>query len=87
MDELSERYGELLQGSYDCVDRIVLNDRLDECAACVDRERMPFETVFRDRATSRPTGCTGGSIQGEGDAELNTSTFLIDRDHVEFARV
>ena len=25
MDELSERYGELLQGSYDCVDRIVLN--------------------------------------------------------------
>jgi hypothetical protein len=24
-DELSERYGELLQGSYDCVDRIVLN--------------------------------------------------------------
>jgi len=25
MDELSARYGELLQGSYDCVDRIVLN--------------------------------------------------------------
>jgi hypothetical protein len=25
MDELSERYGGLLQGSYDCVDRIVLN--------------------------------------------------------------
>lgn len=25
MDELSERYGELLHGSYDCVDRIVLN--------------------------------------------------------------
>jgi hypothetical protein len=25
MDELSERYGELLAGSYDCVDRIVLN--------------------------------------------------------------
>jgi hypothetical protein len=24
-DELSERYGELLQGAYDCVDRIVLN--------------------------------------------------------------
>jgi hypothetical protein len=25
MDELSERYGELLHGAYDCVDRIVLN--------------------------------------------------------------
>ena len=25
MDELSERYGGLLAGSYDCVDRIVLN--------------------------------------------------------------
>src|SRR6266542_6137055 len=25
MDELSEQYAELLQGSYDCVDRIVLN--------------------------------------------------------------
>ena len=24
-DELSERYGQLLAGSYDCVDRIVLN--------------------------------------------------------------
>jgi hypothetical protein len=24
-DELSERYGELLAGAYDCVDRIVLN--------------------------------------------------------------
>ena len=24
-DELSERYGELLTGAYDCVDRIVLN--------------------------------------------------------------
>src|SRR6266508_2523263 len=25
MDELSERYGDLLAGTYDCVDRIVLN--------------------------------------------------------------
>ena len=25
VDELSERYGDLLTGSYDCVDRIVLN--------------------------------------------------------------
>jgi hypothetical protein len=25
MDELSERYGQLLAGAYDCVDRIVLN--------------------------------------------------------------
>ena len=24
-DELSQRYGDLLEGSYDCVDRIVLN--------------------------------------------------------------
>jgi hypothetical protein len=24
-DELTERYGDLLSGSYDCVDRIVLN--------------------------------------------------------------
>jgi len=24
-DEFSERYGDLLSGSYDCVDRIVLN--------------------------------------------------------------
>jgi hypothetical protein len=25
LDELTERYGDLLTGSYDCVDRIVLN--------------------------------------------------------------
>ena len=25
VDEFTERYGELLTGSYDCVDRIVLN--------------------------------------------------------------
>ena len=31
MDELSERYGELLTGSYDCVDRIVLNAYVSLC--------------------------------------------------------
>jgi len=31
MDELSERYGGLLQGSYDCVDRIVLNAYVSLC--------------------------------------------------------
>ena len=25
LDELTERYGDLLAGSYDCVDRVVLN--------------------------------------------------------------
>jgi len=31
MDELSERYGGLLQGSYDCVDRLVLNAYMNLC--------------------------------------------------------
>jgi hypothetical protein len=31
MDELSERYGELLAGTYDCVDRIVLNAYMSLC--------------------------------------------------------
>lgn len=30
-DELSNRYGDLLSGSYDCVDRVVLNAYMSLC--------------------------------------------------------
>lgn len=62
----------------------MLNDRLDECVATLDRERMAIEIVFRLRE--------GGedylywvSVKGEDGAGLDPD-LPIDRDHVEQAK-
>jgi hypothetical protein len=63
----------------------MLNERLDECVATLDRERMAVELIFRDR-DELGEWLYVVSIQGEGGEGLETSTHAIDRDHVEFAR-
>jgi Family of unknown function (DUF6176) len=63
----------------------MLNDRLDECVATLDRERMAAELIFRDH-DEQGEWLYVVSIQGEGGEGLDTSTHAIDRDHVEFAR-
>jgi hypothetical protein len=63
----------------------MLNDRVDECVATLERERMAVEVIFRDR-DEQGEWLYVVSIQGEGGEGLDTSTYAIDRDHVEFAR-
>jgi len=63
----------------------MLNDRLDECVATLDRERMAVELIFRDR-DEQGEWLFVVSIQGEGGEGLETSTHAIDRDHVEYGR-
>ncbi len=64
----------------------MLDDRVDECVATLDRERMAVEIVFRLRE--------GGedhlfwvAIRGEGGADLDSSTHQIDLDHQAQARL
>ena len=71
----------------DEVDRwmAMLNDRVDECVATLDRERMALELVFR------MTDADGEwlywvTVRGEGGASVHDSPHAIDRDHVEFGR-
>jgi hypothetical protein len=63
----------------------MLNDRLDECVATLDRERMAVEVIFRDR-DEQGEWMYVVSIQGEGGEGLDTSPHAIDRDHAEFSR-
>ena len=63
----------------------MLDERVDECVATLDRERMAVEIVFRLQE--------GGedylywvAIRGEGGASLETSEHQIDRDHEAQAR-
>ncbi|HZP53821.1 DUF6176 family protein [Actinocrinis sp.] len=61
----------------------MLNDRIDECVATLDRERMAIEIVFRlqeDGADYLYWVC----VKGEGGAGLDLD-LPIDRDHVEQA--
>jgi hypothetical protein len=50
----------------------MLNDRLDECVATLDRERMAVEVIFRDR-DEQGEWLYVVSIQGEGGEGLDTS--------------
>jgi hypothetical protein len=63
----------------------MLNDRLDECVATLDRERMAVELIFRDR-DEQGEWLYVMSIQGEGGEGLDASPHAIDRDHAEFSR-
>jgi len=59
----------------------MLNDRLDECVASLDRERMAIEIVFRLREDGEDY-LFWMSVRGEAGAGLDME-LPIDRDHVE----
>jgi hypothetical protein len=58
----------------------MLDDRVDECVATLDRERMAVENVFRLREDGQDF-LYWLAIRGEGGAELQSSTHQIDLDH------
>lgn len=78
--------GTVLPGASAEADRwmAMLDDRLDECVATLDRERMAVEIVFRLRENGRDH-LYWVSIRGAGGSGLDLSN-PIDRDHDAQAR-
>jgi hypothetical protein len=78
--------GTVLPGASAEADRwmAMLDDRLDECVATLDRERMAVEIVFRLREDGRDH-LYWVAIKGAGGAGLDLAT-PIDRDHDAQAR-
>jgi hypothetical protein len=62
----------------------MLNNRLDECVATLDRERMAIEVVFRLQEDGEDY-LFWMSIHGAGSGGLDSENSL-DRDHVEQAK-
>jgi hypothetical protein len=62
----------------------MLNDRIDECVATLDRERMAIEIVFRLREDDQDY-LYWVQVRGAGGAGLDMS-LPIDRDHDAQAR-
>ncbi len=62
----------------------MLNDRLGECVATLERERMAIEIVFRLREDGEDY-LYWVSVKGEGGAGLDPD-LPIDRDHIEQAK-
>jgi hypothetical protein len=60
----------------------MLNDRLDECVATLDRERMAIEIVFRLRENDEDY-LFWVTVRGAGGEGLETSEAAIDHDHQE----
>jgi hypothetical protein len=58
----------------------MLDERVDECVATLHRERMAVEIVFRLREDGQDY-LYWLAIRGEGGAQLQSSTHLIDLDH------
>lgn len=63
----------------------MLDDRVDECVATLDRERMAVEIVFRLEEAGEDY-LFWVTIRGEGGAELESSEHQIDLDHQTQAR-
>ena len=61
----------------------MLNDRLDESVATLERERMGIEIVFR---LSDDSGdyLYWVTVRGEGGASVETSEHQLDEDHLAF---
>ena len=78
--------GSVLPGASAEADRwmAMLNDRVDECVATLDRERMAVEIVFRLREDGRDF-LYWVAIKGEGGAGLDLAD-PIDADHEAQAR-
>jgi hypothetical protein len=62
----------------------MLNERLDECVATLDRERMAIEIIFRLKENGEDY-LFWVSVHGADGAVLDFSN-AIDRDHVEQAK-
>jgi hypothetical protein len=62
----------------------MLNERIDECVATLDREKMALELVFR-RSDEDGEWIYWVSIYGPGGAGLDESV-PIDRDHAAYGR-
>ncbi len=62
----------------------MLNDRLDECVATLDRERMAIEIVFRLRENDEDH-LFWVTVRGEDGADPDPG-LPIDRDHIEQAK-
>ncbi len=78
---------EVLPGASGEADRWMkmLDDRVEECVATLDRERMAVEVVFRLREDGRDF-LYWMAIRGEGGEPLETSEHQIDKDHDAMAR-
>jgi uncharacterized protein DUF6176 len=63
----------------------MLDDRVDECVATLDRERMAVEVVFRLQEDG-VDHLYWMTIRGEHGEALETSEHQIDLDHQEQAR-
>jgi len=62
----------------------MLNDRLDECVATLDRERMAIEIIFRLKENGEDY-LFWVSVRGADGLGLDPDNVL-DRDHVEQAK-
>jgi hypothetical protein len=62
----------------------MLNDRLDECVATLDRERMAIEIIFRLKENGEDY-LFWMSVRGADGAGLDPGNAL-DRDHMEQAK-
>lgn len=63
----------------------MLNERLPETLATLEREAMKFEVIFRERIGSDDY-LTWVSVQGEEGAAVDTSPHEVDRLHLDFWR-
>ena len=63
----------------------MLNDRMPETLATLEREEMYFEVIFRERVGDEEF-LAWFSVQGEGGEHIETSPHEIDRLHLGFAR-
>lgn len=77
----------VLPGASEEADRWMrmLDDRVEECIATLDRERMAVEIVFRLREDGEDY-LFWVAIRGEDGADLQSSQHDIDIDHQEHAR-
>lgn len=63
----------------------ILNERMPETLATLDREAMKFEVIFREIIDDADF-LTWVSVQGEHGAAVETSPHEIDRIHLDFWR-
>ncbi len=79
--------GKVLPGASAEADRWMqmLDDRLEECVATLDRERMAVEIVFRLKEDGEDY-LYWVAIRGEDGEPLDSSRYQIDKDHEAQAR-
>lgn len=63
----------------------LLNDRIDETRATLDRERMAIEIIFR-LADDSGDYLFWVTVRGQGGESVETSDHPLDRDHLVFDR-